>query len=67
LGLKLHEYKGPITRSKSKQLCIPGSGKHIPEISLDGKEMNNHEKNHKENLMKKDKEVEEVLQEIKKT
>jgi hypothetical protein len=30
-------------------------------------EMNNHEKNHKENLMKKDKEVEELLQEINKT
>jgi hypothetical protein len=30
-------------------------------------EMNNREKNHEEKLMKKDKEVEEVLQEIKKT
>jgi hypothetical protein len=33
--LKLYEYKGPITRSKSKQLCILSSGKHIPEISSD--------------------------------
>jgi hypothetical protein len=29
--------------------------------------MNNHKKNHEENLMKRDKEVEEMLQEIKKT
>jgi hypothetical protein len=33
LELKLDKYKGPITKIKSKKLCILGSGKHIPEIS----------------------------------
>jgi hypothetical protein len=28
-------YKGPITRSKRKKICILRSGKHIPEISPD--------------------------------
>jgi len=32
LELKLDKYKGPITRSKRKKLCLIESGKHIPEI-----------------------------------
>jgi hypothetical protein len=64
-GLKLDKYKGPITRSKSKKLCILRSGKHIPETSPNMAERNEQpEKNHEENLMRRDK---EVVEEIKKT
>jgi hypothetical protein len=38
--LKLDEYKGPITRSKSKQLFILRSEKHIPGTSPDMAEIN---------------------------
>jgi len=31
----LDKYKGPITRSKRKQLCILRSGKYIPKTSLE--------------------------------
>jgi hypothetical protein len=39
-GLKLDEYKGPITESKNKQLCILRSRNHIPGTSLDMVEIN---------------------------
>jgi hypothetical protein len=38
--LNLDEYKGPITKSKRKKLCILISGKHIPETSPDMVERN---------------------------
>jgi hypothetical protein len=62
--LKLDEYKGPITRSKSKQLFILRSENHIPGISLDMAERN---EQREKSIMRRDKEVEEMLQEIKKT
>jgi hypothetical protein len=38
--LKLDEYKGPITRSKRKQIFILRSENNIPRISLDMTERN---------------------------
>jgi hypothetical protein len=40
LGLKLDKYKGPITRSKIKQLFVLRSENHIHGISLDMAERN---------------------------
>jgi hypothetical protein len=58
----LDEYKGPVTRSKSKQLSIITSEKSSPEVFPD---MQRETNNPKTNIMRRDKEVEEMPQEIK--
>jgi len=38
--LKLDEYKGPITRSNRKKICILTSGIHVPRTSMEMSKIN---------------------------